>query len=138
MSIADYYEGGETKQNKSHLENLIAVAMEDGVIADSELNLLKRFAVKLSIDNTHFEEMLQGVDRYEMNPPVGKEERYKRLYNLVDIAMVDGMLEKDELTLVSKYAIGLGYSEKDADELIGKTLKFIANKVGFEQAYEKL
>ena len=37
MSIADIYESGEQKQNKSHLENLIAIAQVDGNIDETEI-----------------------------------------------------------------------------------------------------
>ena len=42
MSIANAYESGEQKQNLAHLENMIAVALTDGVIVDSEMVILKK------------------------------------------------------------------------------------------------
>lgn len=138
MSIADFYESGEQKQNKSHLENLIAVALIDGNLAEPEKTLLAKFASRLSIDQATFTEMLKGVDKYSINPPIDKEERYKRIYNLVSIALADELVDDKEIDLVSKYAIGLGYSEERANEIINKTLKFVSDKVDFEAAYEQI
>lgn len=138
MSIADFYESGEQKQNKSHLENLISVALVDGVLADSEKTLLDRFARRLSIDGDTYSEMLKGADKYNINPPINKEERYKRLYNLVSVALADEVVDEKEVALVSKYAIGLGYDQDQAKNVLSKTLKFIVDKVGFEEAFEKL
>ncbi len=138
MSIADVYESGEQKQNKAHLENLISVALADGNLDDSEKALLEKFAGRLSISSTTFNEMLKGVDKYAINPPTDKEDRYKRLYNLVSISLADDVLDDKEAKLLSKYAVGLGYREDQANELINKTLKFVTDKVDFETAYEQI
>lgn len=138
MSIADFYESGKQKQNKSHLENLISVALVDGSLAETEKILLERFASRLSVDNTTFNEMLKGADKYKMNPPFDKEGRYKRLYNLVSVALADELVDDKEMDLVAKYAIGLGYSEAQATEIINKTLKFVMDKIDFEDAYSQI
>ena len=59
MSIAQAFESGEQKQNKAHLENLIAVALTDGVIVDSERVLLEKYARRMSISKVALEEMLK-------------------------------------------------------------------------------
>lgn len=138
MSIADFYEGGEQKLNKSQLENLISVALTDGKVSNEEQQLLAKFARRLSIDDATFNEMLKGADKYAINPPFDKEERYKRLFNLVTMAMVDGVVDDKEHRLLSKYATGLGYQDDRAEELITNTISMIKNGVDFESAYEKI
>jgi uncharacterized tellurite resistance protein B-like protein len=138
MSIADFYESGEQKQNKAQLENLISVALVDGNLADSEKELLGKFAKRLSVDNDTFNEMLKGADNYAINPPYDKEERYKRLYNLVKVALADSILDDKEAILLSKYATGLGYSETQSNELISKTLKLVTDGVDFDDAFETI
>lgn len=138
MSIADFYEGGEQKINKSQLENLISVALTDGKISDEEQKLLARFARRLSIDEVTFNDMLKGADKYAINPPFDKEERYKRLFNLVTMAMVDGVVDDKEHGLLSKYAAGLGYEGEQSEELITQTISMIKNGVDFESAFEKI
>lgn len=138
MSIADFYEGGEQKINKSQLENLISVALTDGVISEHEQELLARFARRLSIDNDTFTEMLKGANRYAINPPFDKEERYKRLFNLVTIAMADDVVDEKEHHLLSRYATGLGYPDDRAEELITNTISMIKNDVDFDTAFEKI
>lgn len=136
MSIADFYESGGQKINKAHLENLISVALTDGEISEKEQQLLAKFAKRLSIDNDTFTEMLKGASKYAMNPPFDREERYKRLFNLVTIALSDGVVDDKEHFLLSKYATGLGYPDDRAEELITKTITFIKEGVDFDTAFE--
>ena len=138
MSIADVYESGEQKQNKSHLESLIAIAHVDGNLAETEKTLLEKFARRLSIDSTVFQAMLSGEKRYAINPPIDKMDRYKRLYDLVKISLADSILDDKEVRLLEKYAIGLGYQEEQANDLINKSIKFISNDVDFEEAFEQI
>ena len=138
MSIADVYESGEQKQNKSHLENLIAIALVDGILEDSEKELLQKFANRMSIDQNTFNEMLKGIDKYAINPPVDIEDRYQRLYNLIKISLVDDSIDSKEANLLHRYAIGLGYEESKGDELINKTIKFITDGLDFDAAFDKI
>lgn len=138
MSIADFYESGEQKQNKAHLENLIAVALVDGKLDTEEKDLLQKFARRMSIDKASFEEMLTGTNDYAMNPPTDKEDRFKRLYNLVKVSLTDDVLDEKEGHLLSRYAVGLGYDVDDSEAIINKTLKLVADNVSFEDALEQI
>lgn len=138
MSIADFYESGEQKQNKAHLENLIAVALVDGKLDSEERELLQKFARRMSIDKASFEEMLAGTNDYAMNPPTDKEDRFKRLYNLVKVSLTDDVVDEKEGQLLSRYAVGLGYDVDDSEAIINKTLKLVADNVSFEDALEQI
>jgi uncharacterized tellurite resistance protein B-like protein len=138
MSIADFYESGAQKINKSQLENLISVALTDGLISEQEQQLLAKFARRLSIDNDTFNEMLKGAEKYAINPPFDKEERYKRLFNLVTISMADDVVDEKEHHLLIRYATGLGYPDDRAEELITNTISMIKNGVDFDSAFEKI
>ena len=120
MSIADIYESGEQKQNKSHLENLIAIAQVDGNIDETEKVLLAKFADRLNIDRSTFNEMMNHVASYNVIPPFDKVDRYKMLYSLVSLSLADSVLDEKEVSLLERYAIGLGYTEERANELIQK------------------
>ena len=138
MSIAQAFESGEQKQNKAHLENLIAVALTDGVIVDSERVLLEKYARRMSISKVALEEMLKGSHTYAMNPPMDKEDRYKRFFHLVEVMLSDDVEGDRQNKLIHKYGIGLGYSEEQTEDLYNKTKEFVLNKVDFFDALEKI
>ena len=136
MSIAQAFESGEQKQNKAHLENLIAVALTDGVIVDSEKQLLVKYARRMSISDVVFEEMLKGSHNYAMNPPMDKEDRYKRFFHLIEVMLSDNIEGEKQDRLIHSYAIGLGYSEDQTEELYEKTIRFVKDKVDFQDAFK--
>lgn len=138
MSIADIYESGEQKQNKSHLENLIAIAQVDGHVDESEKELLAKFADRLNIDSNTFNEMMNHAAKYDVIPPIDKVDRYKMLYSLVSLSLADSILDEREVSLLERYAIGLGYKEQQANELINKSIDWVTNNVSFEEAFEKI
>lgn len=138
MSIADIYESGEQKQNKSHLENLIAIAQVDGHVDETEKELLAKFADRLNIDSNTFNEMMNHAAKYDVIPPIDKVDRYKMLYSLVSLSLADSILDEREVSLLERYAIGLGYKEQQANELINKSIDWVTNNVSFEEAFEKI
>ena len=138
MSISDAFLGGEQQRNESHLENLVEVALTDGKIVEEERELLEKFAKRLSISNEDLEEIIKNIGKHPINPPVDKEDRYKRFFRLIQMMLSDGIIGEKQDLLIHKFAIGLGYSEERTEELYQQTIDFVKNKVNFEEALEKV
>lgn len=138
MSISDIYQGGEQSRNKSHLENLVEVALTDGKIVKEERDLLEKFARRLSISNEELDTIIKNIGTLPINPPTSREERYKRFYRLIQMMLSDGIIGEKQDRLIHRFAIGLGYSEERTEELYAQTIDFIINKVDFEDAFEKV
>ena len=138
MSISDVYQGGQQKQNLAHLENLVEVALTDGAIVEEERKLLEKFAKRLSISSTELDEVIKNIGKHPINPPVDREERYKRFFRLIQMMLSDGIIGDKQDKLIHKFAIGLGYSEERTEELYNQTISFIKDEVDFEDAYEKV
>ena len=73
-----------------------------------------------------------------MNPPMDKEDRYKRFFHLVEVMLSDDVEGDRQNKLIHKYGIGLGYSEEQTEDLYNKTKEFVLNKVDFFDALEKI
>jgi uncharacterized tellurite resistance protein B-like protein len=138
MSISDAYQGGQQKMNISHIENLVEVALADGKIVEEERELLEKFAKRLSISNEDLKEIIKNIGKHPINPPVDREDRYKRFYRLIQMMLSDGIIGEKQDLLIHKFAIGLGYSEERTEEIYDQTIEFVKNKVDFEDAYEKV
>lgn len=138
MSISDAFLGGEQKRNESHLENLVEVALTDGVIVEEERKLLEKFAKRLSISNEELDDIIKNIGKHPINPPVDKEDRYKRFFRLIQMMLADGIIGEKQDKLIHKFAIGLGYSEEKTEELYAQTIAFIGEEIDFEDAFEKL
>jgi uncharacterized tellurite resistance protein B-like protein len=138
MSISDAYQGGQQKMNISHIENLVEVALADGKIVVEERELLEKFAKRLSISNEDLKEIIKNIGKHPINPPVDREDRYKRFYRLIQMMLSDGIIGEKQDLLIHRFAIGLGYSEERTEEIYDQTIEFVKNKVDFEDAYEKV
>lgn len=137
MSFNDLFDSGKHKKNLGHFATIVTLASADGAVSEDELALLKRFARKLDVDNSEFEEILATPNRYPINPPNNKWERLERVYDLFKIIYADHQMDENEEKLVKKYAIGLGYSEEDATSIIEKSTAIFGGKLPFED-YEFL
>ena len=138
MSISDVYQGGQQKMNISHLENLVEVALTNGKITEEEILLLEKFAKRLSISSNELQTIITNSGKHPINPPVDKEDRYKRFFRLIQMMLSDGMIGEEQDNLIHRFAIGLGYSEERTEELYNQTIEFVKNKVDFEDAFEEI
>lgn len=138
MSISDAFLGGEQQRNESHLENLVEIALSDGVIVEEERRLLEKFAKRLSISKEDLDDIITNIGKHPINPPTDKEERYKRFFGLIQMMLADGIIGEKQDKLIHRFAIGLGYSEERTEELYDQTIQFVKDNVDFEEAFEKL
>ncbi|MDB4089462.1 hypothetical protein N9544_07580 [Flavobacteriales bacterium] len=138
MSISNAYQGGQQKMNISHIENLVEVALSDGTIVKEERDFLEKISKRLSISNDDLDGIIKNVGKHPINPPVDREERYKRFFRLIQMMMSDGIIGEKQDVLIHKFAIGLGYSEERTEEIYNQTIEFVKNEVDFDDAFEKV
>ncbi|MEN8927652.1 MAG: TerB family tellurite resistance protein [Flavobacteriales bacterium] len=138
MSISDAFLGGQQQRNESHLENLVEVALSDGKIVEEERQLLEKFAKRLSISTADLDDIIKNIGKHPINPPVNREDRYKRFFRLIQMMLSDGIIGEKQDILIHKFAIGLGYSEERTEELYQQTIDLVKNKIDFEEAFEKV
>jgi len=138
MSFNDLFDSGTHKRNLGHFAAITTLAAVDGVINAEEQAMLERFARKLDVDETEFKEILQTPGKHPINPPNTKELRLERLYDLFKIIYADHFMEAQEKSLVSKYAIGLGFSAEKAEEIIAKSIKIFGGQIAFEDYVDLL
>jgi uncharacterized tellurite resistance protein B-like protein len=132
MSIKDLYGHSEYKSNLAHFAALATLAASDGVISDEEQKLLDKFVQKLNISEADYEEVMKPTNKYPIEPPVSSELRLERLYDLFKIIFVDHMIDDEEMALLKKYAIGLGFSTEMANSIIQRSVAIFSGKIDYE------
>ncbi|MGO3236932.1 MAG: TerB family tellurite resistance protein, partial [Psychroflexus halocasei] len=63
------------------------------------------------------------------------DQRLEYLYDLLKVIYVDGVMDEVEALLIKRYAIGLGYSEAHAAEILKKSIKLFSGAFSFD-AYQ--
>ena len=132
MSFVDLYSSGEHRRNLAHFSSIASLAAIDGEVNPQEKVLLDRFARKLDITDTEYAEVLSSDNKYPINPPTTSEERLERLYDLFRIIFADHGIDEEEMILINKYAIGLGYSSETAAKLIKRSVEIFGGRLDFE------
>ena len=132
MSFTDLFDSGEHKRNLGHFAAIVTLASSDGVIQAEEQTLLERLARKLDITEGDYNNILKTPGNYPINPPDSKEKRLERLYDLFKIIYADHVVDENELHLVNKYAIGLGFSVDQATDVISKSTKIFGGQIPFD------
>jgi tellurite resistance protein len=113
MTIARMFEGGERKQQRGHLQNIVLLAMADGEISDVELLFIHKIGRKIGLTHTQIGNILDNPSELEVIPPSNKLERAERMVEMVNMVQSDGVIAPEELNMLARFAIQIGYRSID-------------------------
>ena len=103
---------------KSHMKNLIEMAAADGNFMDVEYELLKSIAKQNGISESQLTEIKNNPSGIKFEVPKDTTERFKQLYDLVQMMSIDNEVHPDEAKLCNLFAIRFGYQRNSVKELI--------------------
>jgi len=133
MNFTNLFQSGKHKRNLGHFAAIVKVAAADGKIIHEEEKLLIRLASKLNISEGEYEQILKNPTAYPLTPSFTAEGRLERLHDLFMIIFADHKIDDRERFLIEKYAIGLGYPEKEATRIIDKSIAIFSGNINFEE-----
>jgi uncharacterized tellurite resistance protein B-like protein len=113
MTIARMFEGGERKQQRGHLQNIVLLAMADGTISDVELLFIHKVGRKIGLTNTQIGNILDNPRELEVIPPSNKLERAERMVEMINMVQSDGVIAPEELNMLARFALQIGYRSID-------------------------
>jgi len=132
MSIVDLYKNSESRRNLAHFAAMASLASVDGEINPEEKKILDRFAEKLGITSAEYREVMKKENKYPIESTLDMEERLERLHDFFRIIFADNDIEGDQIGMVERYAIGLGFPSKKAGELVRKSVAIFKGQIPFE------
>lgn len=132
MAISDLYDNEFRKRNQDHFAAIVRVAMSDGVITDGEKAFLDRLARQLHIDEADYETILKDYESHPINPPVSYDERLERLYDLTRMVWADGNEHEDQIRLLHKFCVALGFHSTNVKYISQKALELVHNEHDLE------
>jgi len=132
MPILDLYNHSEQRRNLAHFAALATLAAVDGEVNPEEKAILNRFANKLNITEAEYKEVMKKENKYPIEAPFEMEKRFERLFDLFRLIYSDHDIDEEEMALVKKYAIGLGFSAAKADKLIARSIDIFSGRIDFE------
>jgi uncharacterized tellurite resistance protein B-like protein len=132
MPILDLYTHSEKQQNLAHFAAMASLAAIDGEINSREKDIIDRFARKLDISKSEYKEVMKKSNKYPISPSNSLKERLERLFDLFKIIFADHDIDNEEMALIKKYAIGLGFTEEKANRIIEKSVAIFRGQIDFD------
>lgn len=130
MAFADIYQTGGQKRNLGHFANIIKLAMSDDKISKKEQKVINRLKLQLHISDADYTKVLKAPDLIPINPPAGLNARLERFFNLIGIVLADRIVKVEELRLLERITVGLGFVVSDSKKMVSKAIGFVVE--GYE------
>lgn len=105
-------------KNTEYFVHLIRIALADDVISAKELELLHRVSKKLGFTVEETNHLIRTTGKSDYTPPSGLRARFDQIYEIVNMTLVDGAINKNEMYLASSFAAKSGFNEKDIPNLL--------------------
>jgi uncharacterized tellurite resistance protein B-like protein len=119
------FESKKSKEKKSHLKNLLIMAMADGNLDKNEADLIFVLAKKYNFSVKEINAVKDNPQKVKFVPPKNINERFEQLFDLVLLMLSDGEIEENELKFCVILAINLGFDSKIVPELVSKIVEGI-------------
>ncbi|WP_068448016.1 hypothetical protein [Polaribacter atrinae] len=132
MAILDLFSTGKHKQEIGHFANIVKIAKVDGIITDSEKELLIRVGKNLNITLDEFAIILNNPEKFPTNAPASYDDRIERLYRLAKMILVDGEAKLTEVELMKKIAVRLHFSHENAEKVCDEAIHLVLNDNSLE------
>ena len=127
MSILDQFDHQNKKQDKEHFHQLISVAMADGEIQDTEMQMLHRFGRKMGFTDPEIDNLIESTKKAVFNPPYELAKRFEQLYEIVKLILADGVITDNEMQLAKGFASKSGFNENEIPALLTLLINGITN-----------
>jgi len=101
-----------------HFQNLIAVALSDGVLDEEEKEFLNERATEIGFPQEEVNHIIENAGELEFLIPMNKIDREDQLGDAVYMTMVDGEIHEKEYNLCLRLAEKLELDKNYLDHII--------------------
>ena len=138
MGLFDIFDSKEKKRRMSHMLNLLAVACADGVLEQSEIDLIIIIGKRLGVDADELHRVIQKPQSIKFISPDNNHDRIALLYDMVLVMLINGDIDEGEVLYCKNTAIKLGFDHKIIDLMVQKVIELAKQKIDTEKAVETL
>ncbi len=108
--IGLFKEGKAT--SKSHMKNLLEMAMIDSHFDDHEYQLLKKLAKKHKVSEKELKNIQENPAEVKFELPEDDNEKFEQFYELIQMMTIDEKIYEEEVNLCIIFAKKFGYSNQ--------------------------
>jgi len=136
MNFLEHFDHPSRKQDKEHFGHLIQVAMADGKIETSELEMLHRFGSKLGLTAPEVDDLLETSKKSAYIPPYELSKRFGQLHDVIKMVYADGQINNNEMRLATGLALKSGFTEEEIPILLALLISGIKNGEDEDDLFE--
>jgi uncharacterized tellurite resistance protein B-like protein len=103
---------------RSHLKNLVSIALADGHLAADEWELLLYLGSRLGMGEEEINAIKENPESVRFVIPSSHEERVQQIEDLVLVMSIDHDIDPDEIELCKKIALKLDVLPQLVDSII--------------------
>ena len=129
MDFSQLYTKRFKNTNKSHFTAIVNLALADNHISDEEKAFIDRLAIYLEIEPDTVDEILASPEDFKTDPPSNKKSRLERLYDLSKMVYADQIADDNEIKLLEKMVVGLGFETENSRDIVKKALEMVSKGI---------
>jgi uncharacterized tellurite resistance protein B-like protein len=133
MAISDLFDREFRKRNKDHFASIVRMAMSDGMISENEQKFLDRLADRLNISARDYKKILNEYESHPINAPNSYDQRLERLYDLTKMVWADKIRSKNEVKLLRRFCVALGFHAVNVKYITKKALELVRQEADLEE-----
>ena len=123
---------------KSHLKNLIEMALADGQFIEVENELLLSIAKKNGFSESRLLELRNNTEAVKFELPEDARLRFEQFYDLINMMSIDSLIHTEEMKLCNLFAIKFGYPRAHVQTLIDSILSCIEYKRSADETMDRV
>lgn len=118
MDIFSIFKTDHHGIRKSHVKNLVSVAMADGHMDVEEWEFLVSIARVLGMSDAEIEDIRNNPEAVKFVAPRKYEDKVEQIRDLVAVMTIDGVINARELALCRKISLKLDILPQMVDEIL--------------------
>jgi uncharacterized tellurite resistance protein B-like protein len=137
MNFTDFITHHGKRVNKESFINLIQVSKVDGIISDSELEMLHKEGKKFGLTDPEIDQLISTESRHSYHAPYSLVEKFEHLYNVAIMILADDQVSESEKKMIRRFAIESGFDDRAIDKLLEILFEGIRNNESEESLLKK-
>ena len=137
MSFRDFISNHGVKVPKIHYLHLIQVARADGKIAPQEMAILRKEGRRFGLTDAEIDDLIRKEKDHQYHPPYSLNEKFEDLYYVAEMMLADDVINDDELRLLRRFAIEVGFDDRAVKIMEEILIEGIINKVSEEELLKR-
>ena len=136
MKTLEYFDHPVKKQNIEYFVQLVRIALADDIITTNEMELLHRIGKRLGFTEPEIVNIIETTGKSYYIPPYELSARFEQVYDIVNMSLADGVIDKNEMRLANSFAANSGFKESEIPNLLILLINGIKQGSDHEDLFE--